>query len=367
MNVCFFGNDFRMGGANAVAVSLANELSERFNVFLVATNDNEETAWGRDHVSDRVRYHNFGMKKERILKMRRKTIPLMKRFIRENEIDVVFAIGYYPAFYITSLFGLGKRCKLVYCEHESPASMLSDRKATMMRVFASRAFDKTVALTRSTEDTFVRTLGASPKKVTTIYNWIDDAIIDEGAVYDRESKKILTVGRISAEKGFDMLADIARDLFSRVPDWEWHIMGDGPDRDAFEEKIREYGIEKNIVMHGAVPDASRYYGEYAVMALTSYREGLPLTLLEAKAKKLPCVSFDVVTGPSEIIRDGVNGYLVPMYDKVMFADRLCELIEHTETRQSFSDNAFIDIDKFKKAKILDDWLSLIESFAPENK
>lgn len=361
MNVCFFGNDFRIGGANVVALNLANELSERYKVFLVATNDTEETFWGRDHAGDKVSYHNFAMKKERILKMRKKTIPLMKKFIRENDIDVVFAIGYYPAFYISSFLRSKSKCKLVYCEHESPASMLSDKKATLMRIIASRVFDKTVALTKSTENTFVKTFGASEKKVTTIYNWIDDAHIDTQAVYDRQSKKILTVGRISKEKGFDMLADIAKRVFSKHSDWEWHIMGDGPDREQFEKKIKEYGIEKNIVMHGSVLDAARYYGEYSVMALTSYREGLPLTLLEAKAKKLPCISFDVVTGPSEIIRDGQNGYLIPMYDIDMFADRLCALIEDENIRQSFSDNAHLDIDKFKKGKILGQWIELVES------
>ncbi|MBR2432813.1 MAG: glycosyltransferase, partial [Clostridia bacterium] len=169
-----------------------------------------------------------------------------------------------------------------------------------------------------------------------------------------------TVGRISEEKGFDMLSEIAKRVFARCPDWEWHIMGDGPDREKLEAKIAEYALEKNIVMHGMVKNASESFGEYSIMALTSYREGLPLILLEAKAKKLPCVSFDVVTGPAEIIRDGVNGYLIPPYDCDAFADKLCALAESEELRQDFSDNALLDVDKFKKEKILKLWFELIE-------
>lgn len=359
-NICFFGGDFRIGGANVVAVNLANELSKRYNVFLLATHDTDETAYGKDSIADNVTYHNFALKKERIVKMRQKTLPLMKRFIKENDIDVVFAVGYYPGFYIAPIIRYGGKCKFVYCEHESPSSMLADKKATLMRKINAKTFDVTVALTKRTEDAFVKIFKAKPKKVTTIYNWIDESMIDTESRYDPDIKKILTVGRISEEKGFDMLADIARDVFSECPDWQWHIIGDGPDREKFEANIKEYGVDKNIVMHGSVAEASKYYTEYSIIALTSYREGLPLVLLEAKAKNIPCISFDVITGPSEIIRDGVNGYLIPMYDKKMFADKLVAMMKDNSIRDSFSRNAQLDIEKFKKHNILCRWIELTE-------
>ena len=359
-NICFFGGDFRIGGANVVAVNLANELSKKYKVFFVATHDTDETSYGKENVSEDVIYHNFALKKERIVKMRQKALPLMKKFIKENAIDVVFAIGYYPGFYIAPIFRYGGKCKFVYCEHESPSSMLSDKKATLMRKINAKTFDVTVALTKRTEEAFVKIFKAKPKKVTTIYNWIDESVIDLESRYDSGIKKILTVGRISEEKGFDMLADIARDVFSKCPDWQWHIMGDGPDREKFEDKIREYGIEKNVVMHGPVANASSHYAGYSIIALTSYREGLPLVLLEAKAKNVPCISFDVITGPSEIIRDGENGYLIPMYDKKLFADKLVAMMKDSDIRDKFSRNAQLDIEKFKKQNILCRWIELTE-------
>lgn len=359
-NICFFSCDYQMGGANTVAVKLANGLCDKYNVFFVAAHDTEETAYGKENIDKSIRYFNFGLSKERIIKMRGKVMPRMKRFIKEHEIDLVFAIGYYAAFYIAPIFWKNKKCKFVFCEHGAPANQIADKKGTLMRKINVRAFDMTVALTKRSEADFVTLIGAKPSKVTTIYNWIDDKPSEDGESYRADVKKILTVGRISGEKGFDMLADIARDVFARFPDCEWHIMGDGPERADFENRIKEYGIEKNIVMHGSVADACRYFGEYSVMALTSYREGLPLVLLEAKAKKLPCISFDVVTGPSEIIRDGVNGYLIPMYDKGLFADKLCALMQDESLRKRFSDNACLDIEKFKPQKILAEWIALTE-------
>jgi len=364
-NICFFGGDFRIGGANVVAVNLANELSKRYKVYFVATHDTEETSYGRDNVADGVIYHNFALKKERIIKMRQKTLPLMKKFIKENGIDVVFAIGYYPGFYIAPIIRYGGGCKFVYCEHESPSSMLSDKKATLMRRINAKTFDVTVALTKRTEEAFVKIFKAKPKKVRTIYNWIDESTIDTESHYDTGIKRILTVGRISEEKGFDMLADIAKDVFSRCGDWEWHIIGDGPERESFEARIREYGIERHFVLHGSVADASRYYTDYSIIALTSYREGLPLVLLEAKAKNIPCISFDVITGPSEIIRDGENGYLIPMYDKELFAQKLVCMMQDSDIRRKFSQNAQLDIEKFKKQNILRSWIELTEELCGE--
>ncbi len=365
--ICFFGCDFQIGGASVVAVNLANELAECCEVHFVAASDRDGTYYGRDSIAPGIIYHNFDIPNARILRMRREVMPRMKKYILEHDIDVVFAIGYYAAFYIAPIFWKRRKCKFVFCEHGAPRNQYSDKKGTLMRRLSVRAYDMTVALTKQSERDFVELIGARPDKVRTIYNWIDESTVAEDAVYRVNEKKLLTVGRISEEKGFDMLADIAAKVFKQAPDWEWHIMGDGPDRSKLEEKLREYGIEKNMVMHGSVSGASRYYGDYSVMVLTSYREGLPLVLLEAKAKKLPCVSFDVVTGPREIIRDGVNGYLVEPYDKDAFADKLCILMEDAEKRQQFSDNAFLDIDKFKKQTILAEWVSLIEMLTRENK
>ena len=95
--------------------------------------------------------------------------------------------------------------------------------------------------------------------------------------------------------------------------------------------------------------------------LPSYREGLPLVLLEAKANKLPIVSFDVVTGPREIVRDNVDGFLIPCYNKKLMAKKIIELIEKKELRLKFSNNSQENINKFSKQEIMKKWIDLIEN------
>ncbi len=94
--------------------------------------------------------------------------------------------------------------------------------------------------------------------------------------------------------------------------------------------------------------------------MTSYFEGLPLVLLEAQQYKLPIVSFNCPTGPSEIIRDNVNGFLIENYNVNLMVEKLSLLIENEELRKSFSDNALLDIDKFSRSRIIKQWLNLIE-------
>ena len=101
------------------------------------------------------------------------------------------------------------------------------------------------------------------------------------------------------------------------------------------------------------------YKNAAIYVMTSLQEGLPMVLLEAKSNTLPLISFDIQTGPGEIICDGVNGYLIPAYDIKAMAEKICELIEDEKKRLKFSTNAQLDIEKFSKEVIIKKWEDVI--------
>ena len=95
--------------------------------------------------------------------------------------------------------------------------------------------------------------------------------------------------------------------------------------------------------------------------LPSHREGMPLVLLEAKANRLPIVSFDVMTGPREIVGDGIDGLLVPPEDIDALCRAMCRVIEDDALRQSMSDRSQENLDRFSKETILQQWLALLEN------
>ena len=103
------------------------------------------------------------------------------------------------------------------------------------------------------------------------------------------------------------------------------------------------------------------FKQYAFYVLPSFREGLPIVLLEAKCNKLPIISFDVLTGPSEIISDNVDGLLIKDGDNDGFSNAICTLIEDKDLRMHMSDCSSENLDKFDKMAIFNQWRELINS------
>ena len=95
--------------------------------------------------------------------------------------------------------------------------------------------------------------------------------------------------------------------------------------------------------------------------MTSQMEGLPMVLLEAKSWGLPLVSFDIMTGPSDIIQDGVNGYLIEEGNIDEMAERIVELIKEDSKRKAFSKESQRDMDKFEMKKITSQWNELVKN------
>jgi glycosyltransferase involved in cell wall biosynthesis len=94
--------------------------------------------------------------------------------------------------------------------------------------------------------------------------------------------------------------------------------------------------------------------------LSSEFEALPLVLMEAKTFGIPCVSFDVETGPNEVIRDNIDGYLVPFPDCQRFAEKTIQLIENIDLRKEMGNLARIDAkSKFDPIEIYNKWDELL--------
>ena len=175
------------------------------------------------------------------------------------------------------------------------------------------------------------------------------------------SKQIVSVGRLTYQKGFDILCDVAKDVLSKNSDYKWIILGDGEDKEKLQSKIKEYNLQDRLILKGKVSNVEDYYENSALYVMTSRFEGLPMTLLEAKNHKLPIVSFNCPTGPSEIIRNNVNGYLVKANDIKEMSNKVNSVLQDDKKLKEFSDKAELDIDKFNINSIIDKWTSLLVS------
>ncbi len=228
-----------------------------------------------------------------------------------------------------------------------------------MRKTASRLSDKTIVLTEQSRNAYIERCRRKPEDVLTIYNWLDEKVFFTNGLYDEDSRSLLTVGRFSSEKGYDLLVKTAAEMLKLNQDWTWEIYGDGEMMPEIRKQISEEGLEDFVILKGATGSMYDCYKGHALYVLTSYREGLPLVLLEAKANFIPSVCFDIVSGPREIISNGRDGLLIPPYDTGKMAEEIIGLLDNRKKRRRMSESTGWNLKKFSKEEIMKKWRELM--------
>ncbi|WP_172618024.1 glycosyltransferase [Helicobacter canis] len=184
------------------------------------------------------------------------------------------------------------------------------------------------------------------------------------------TKVVLSVGRLSGEKGFDRLLDIWEMVQDRAKDssalaqWELHIVGSGDLQSELESKIVQKGLETSVRLVGFRQDMERVYLGASVYAMCSYFEGFGMALAEACSYGLAGIAFDIAAGPSDIIAQGKSGYLIEDGDMQGFADKLCELMSDETKRAEFGANAReLMARNFSKQAVVPQWQELFSSYS----
>src|SRR5690606_8324357 len=141
-----------------------------------------------------------------------------------------------------------------------------------------------------------------------------------------KKNKIISVGRLTSEKGHKYLIE----AFAMIDNmsWELNIVGDGNERPALEQLAKDLKIEERVVFHGHLKDFSKLIYESKIFVLPSIKEGFPNALAEAMSVPLACISTDFLGNQNEIIKNGVNGVLVPVKDAKKMAEAIHYLINN---------------------------------------
>lgn len=180
------------------------------------------------------------------------------------------------------------------------------------------------------------------------------------------SKIILSVGRMTKDdqKRFLRLIEIWRLIQQdkSLQEWKLHIVGEGEGKQELEQLICKQNLQDSIILKPFTKEIEKEYLNASIYTMTSKYEGLPTVLLEASSYGVPCISFDILTGPSDIIEEGKSGFLIADNDLQTYALKL-KLLMHNETlRQTFGKRAKeISKEKFSKEKIMQQWNALFRN------
>jgi glycosyltransferase involved in cell wall biosynthesis len=164
----------------------------------------------------------------------------------------------------------------------------------------------------------------SSDKIRVIYNPVALEVEKNISVYNRKEKEneILFVGRFSPEKGISILINSFNELLPRFPLLKLRLLGEGELETSLREQCNRLNISDKVIFQGFVSDPIPFYQKALVTALPSFSEGFPNVLIESISLGTPVVAFDCETGPAEIIKDGVNGYLVELGNQRKFTEAL---------------------------------------------
>lgn len=169
---------------------------------------------------------------------------------------------------------------------------------------------------------------------------------------------IIMVGRISSEKGYDRLVPIIKELKTKIPDWKIDIWGDGPDFEKIQELYKKEGIDNFVTLKGSTKDILSVYNQASLLIMTSYTEALPMVIIEANACGVPVVAYEN-EGSLELIKKGINGFIVEDNDYKQFVSRVLEIISTTDKYDQFSKSS-INISKtFLEDEVSKKWKDLI--------
>ena len=353
-NICLLTIDLSLvGGITKVTLDLARDLINA---------GHEVTVCGIVNGSKMPFYNTSGIKIINLFDDNRrmkdyifKGIKKFKKILIERKIDIVLLQGEAAA--IVGAFTRFNYTKprYIYCDH---GALTYDIKGFSKFITGIELMvcghlnDESVFETKSGANRFVKEYKV--KNVNYIYNYFNEDIIKKS---DKFNRKLLTVGRLTSQKGYDLLIDVATKIHSNY-EWKWYIIGDGELREFLETKIKEYSLENKIILLGNEADIRSKYANYDIMVCTSRHEGLPLALIEGKAASLPIISFDIETGPSEIIEDGVTGDLIKPFDTDDMAEKISLLLNDDVKYNKYHLNTQDYLLKFSKDEVIKEWEKL---------
>lgn len=287
----------------------------------------------------------------------------ISKIVQQLDPDILIGMGHFKANFICNLNCKAK--KIIEC-HEArffTQSGMANHQNVLSKLFTKfyrtlyfRTIEKKAdAIVTLTEGD--KLLWNKAKRIEVIPNFSNMQVSQISSCH---SKRIIAVGRLSWEKGYDRLIDIWELVSRKHPEWQLDIFGEGELEKNLNYKIAKKHIN-NITIHQTTNNISYEFSISSICVMTSYYEGFALVLLEALKHGVPCIAYDCPFGPANIIQDNQCGYLIENGNINLFVKKLCTLMDEDNTRKEFSKESIKRAKAFAIDIIMGKWINLFES------
>lgn len=172
-------------------------------------------------------------------------------------------------------------------------------------------------------------------------------------------KKMISLGRITHQKGYDLLVDVWKLVDKKISDWELEIYGNGSDFEAIQKRVNESNFKNPMRLLNAIDNVDEVLSESSIYLMSSRFETFPMVLLEAMSHGLPTVSFDCISGPRSILTNDEDGFLVPTFDLEAFAKKIVFLVDNPKVIEEMSLRAIENVKRFNPKVVMDMWNNYI--------
>jgi glycosyltransferase involved in cell wall biosynthesis len=225
---------------------------------------------------------------------------------------------------------------------------LADRFRSRQDIRIARKFDRFVVLTKEDAGYWrdLPNLEVIPNAAPSVPD----------IFYDALCRRVIAVGRLDYQKGFDRLID----AWAMIPEdlrrnWRLDIFGQGEWKEILQERIKRLGIVASAGINPPTKDIFKEYSSSSFIVMSSHYEGLPMVLIEAMCCGLPGVCFDFKCGPKDIIRDGQNGILVPEGDIQALSKAMATIMRDESLRSRMSAEARKVADDYSEGNVMEKW------------
>lgn len=358
MKITLVISSLTCGGAERVLVLMAQGLIDKGHEVTIITLSAKNTDFyqlpvGCSRLALGIMGNSSGLSDA--IKNNIQRVSLLRQAIESSAPDIV--ISFLRITNITTILALmGTKYPLIVTEHNDPQVFSYGILWETLRRLTYPLCDLVVSVSQGVDQGFA----SLPKsKRAVIYNPIivkDDGRVDElPREVDPAKNWLVSMGRLTAQKGFDLLLQAFQQIASKYPDWQLIIMGKGELRQELEQMRDELGLSGQVIFTGALSNPFTVLKQGKIFVMASKNEGFPMAHGEALACGLPVIATDCPSGPREMIRQNIDGLLVPNQDVAAFALAMDSLMSDPEKREQFASKAPEVTSRFSLDAIIEEW------------